>query len=570
LVGVSQPEVLFFPENEPRLVNVFIEMPLGTDIDETDKVTRYLEKQIDEILESRISETAPEAGTPYSAAVKAVIANVGKGTADPSDPFGGGGSSGTPHKARIQVEFEEYTERSGVNTTEIFKTLMEDLDVSEFPNTVIVVGKDASGPPAGKPINIEVSGEDFQTLIAQAKVIENMVKKSGVEGVEQLKTDLEQGKPELVVVPDYKKAEGLGINARTIALTLRTALYGSEASKFKDGDDDYPINVRLKESERNDIASLMNQMVTFRSQSTGRIVQVPINAIASVESAYSFGSIKRKDYENVITIFSNVVQGYNPTQVNNELKAALADVKLLDGYAFKFTGEQESQEKEMAFLSQALMIAMFLILLIIVAQFNRISAPVIILTSVILSTIGVFLGLVVFNMSFIIIMTMIGIISLAGIVVNNAIVLIDYSVYLIDNKKIELGLDSKDRIPKKFLVELLVQAGKTRLRPVLLTAITTVLGLIPLAIGLNIDFFGLFETYDPNFYIGGENVIFWGPMSWTIIFGITFATFLTLIVVPVMFLGVERLKYYIYTDSNFRSFLKKYEDNPAKAYELKK
>jgi multidrug efflux pump len=235
----------------------------------------------------------------------------------------------------------------------------------------------------------------------------------------------------------------------------------------------------------------------------------------------------------------------------------LMDVQMKDGYTYKFTGEQESQEKEMAFLSMALLIALFLILLIIVMQFNRISTPIIIMSSVVLSTIGVFLGLVIFNMDFVIIMTMIGIISLAGIVVNNAIVLLDYSIYLSDIKKTELGLEETDRLPKKYLVEVLVNAGKTRLRPVLLTAITTVLGLIPLAIGLNVDFFGLFTKYDPNIYVGGENVIFWGPMSWTIIYGITFATFLTLVIVPVMFLGVERLKYYIYTTKEQRAELDK-------------
>jgi len=477
--------------------------------------------------------------------VKAIIANTGKGTSDPSDPFGGTGQS-TPHKARVTIEFKEFIDREGISTAEIQKTITDNLDVSEFSNAVIVIDKDASGPPAGKPINIEVTGEDFQTLIQQAEIIQNKIKKSGIEGIEQLKSDLEEGKPELIVDIDNAKAEKLGINTQQVAMTLRTALYGREVSKYKDGDDDYPIQLRIKEEDRNNISSLMNQMVTFRSQSNGQIVQVPINAIADIKPAYSFGSIKRKNHKKVITIFSNVLQGYNANLVNAQLKELLADVKLKDGYNFKFTGEQESQEKEMKFLVSALLIAMFLILLIIVAQFNRISAPIIILTSVLLSTIGVFIGLVTFNMSFVIIMTMIGIISLAGIVVNNAIVLLDYTILLQENKKKELNLSEGERLSKKHIIETLIQAGKTRLRPVLLTAITTVLGLIPLAIGLNIDFFGLFTDYAPNFYIGGENKMFWGPMAWTIIFGVTFATFLTLIIVPVMYLGVERLKFYIY------------------------
>lgn len=547
LVGIAKPKVEFFPDNEPRLINVFVEMPLGTEIEESNKIALALEDQINEMLDTATALVSDEPNVKYRQIVKAVIANVGKGTSDASDPFSGGNNTATPHKARITVEFVDYINRLGINTMEVQKLITDHLDITDFPNAVLVVDKDASGPPAGKPVNIEVSGDDFQTLIAQSQKVQDAIKASGVKGVEQLKSDLEQGKPEFIIDIDNAKAERLGVNTRTVALTLRTALFGREVSKYKDGDDDYPIQLRIKEEDRNNISSLMNQMITFRSQSSGQIVQVPINSIASIKPAYSFGSIRRKDYKKVITIYSNVLQGFNKTEVNNELKSALADLKLRDGYQFKFTGEQESQEKEMSFLSMALLLALFLILLIIVAQFNRISTPIIILTSVLLSTIGVFLGLVAFNMSFVIIMTMIGIISLAGIVVNNAIVLLDYSIYLMDEKKQELGMADQARLPRKLMVDLLVKAGKTRLRPVLLTAITTVLGLVPLAIGLNIDFFGLFTHYDPNVYIGGENVVFWGPMSWTIIFGITFATFLTLVIVPVMFLGVERLKYYLYT-----------------------
>ena len=288
----------------------------------------------------------------------------------------------------------------------------------------------------------------------------------------------------------------------------------------------------------------MNQPITFRDPASGKIKQIPINSIATMENSYSLGSIRRKNLDRVVTLYSNVVDGYNANDINVQIKELLADHTMPHGYTFKFTGEQEEQAKEMSLLISALALALFLILMIIVGQFNRVSSPIVIMFSVIFSTIGVFLGLVIFQMDFIIIMTMIGIISLAGIVVNNAIVLLDYTILLMDRKKAELG--SEARLGKEDLVESIVRSGKTRLRPVLLTAITTVLGLIPLAIGFNIDFFGLFASYEPDIYIGGENVLFWGPMSWTIIFGITFATFLTLIVVPVMFLGLERMKYYFY------------------------
>ena len=284
----------------------------------------------------------------------------------------------------------------------------------------------------------------------------------------------------------------------------------------------------------------MNQNVTFRSQSDGQIKQVPISAIAKVEYQPAFASVKRKDLERVVSITSNVIDGYNANEIVQSIKELLADHKMPEGYALKFTGEQEEQAKEMAFLSVALAIAVFLILLIIVAQFNRVSAPAIIIFSVILSTTGVFIGLVSFSMNFVIIMTMMGIISLAGIVVNNAIVLLDYSILLKD-RKLE-GMTDKTLFSKSDLIECVVMAGKTRLRPVLLTAITTVLGLVPLAIGLNIDFFELFISYDANISIGSENTIFWGPMSWTIIFGITFATFMTLIIVPILFMLFERMK----------------------------
>jgi len=272
----------------------------------------------------------------------------------------------------------------------------------------------------------------------------------------------------------------------------------------------------------------------------GKIRKIPISAVATARMNSTYGSVRRKYLDRVITLYSNVLEDYNPTEVNDELKVLLAEkYDVPQGYQVLFTGEQEKQAEEMAFLSTALLMALFMIFLIIVAQFNKVSAPVIILFSVILSTIGVFLGLVIFQMDFIIIMTMIGIISLAGIVVNNAIVLLDYTDLTKNRMKAEKGSDD---LSIEEIKTAIVESGKTRLRPVLLTAITTVLGLIPLAIGLNIDFFGLFTDYAPNIWIGGDNVMFWGPMSWTIIFGISFATFFTLVIVPVMYLLVDKIK----------------------------
>ena len=296
---------------------------------------------------------------------------------------------------------------------------------------------------------------------------------------------------------------------------------------------DYEIQLRLADQYRYDVDALMNKSITFRDQTSGKMHQVPISSVANAELSTTYGSVKRKDLDRVVSISSNVLNGYNPTEINNQIKVLLADFEMPPGYYYKFGGEQEEQAQEMEFLSGALLLAVFLIFLIIVSQFNKITTPFIIMTSVLLSTIGVFLGLVIFNMDFVVIMTMIGIISLAGIVVNNAIVLIDFIELSRARKREQQG---GELLPFEEVIQSIIEAGKTRLRPVLLTAITTILGLIPLAVGINIDFIGLFSSYNPNFYMGGDNVIFWGPMSWTIIFGLTFATFLTLIIVPIMYL----------------------------------
>jgi multidrug efflux pump subunit AcrB len=296
----------------------------------------------------------------------------------------------------------------------------------------------------------------------------------------------------------------------------------------------------------------MNQLITFRSQSTGQIVQVPISAVASLENSTTFSAVKRKDMKRMITITSNILSGHNPTEVNNEIKTLMEKYKLPDDISLAFTGEQEEQAKEMAFLSRALMIALMIIFLIIVWQFNSIATPLIISTSVLLSMIGVLMGLITFRMEFVILMTMIGIISLAGVVVNNAIVLIDYTNLVLKRRVTDAGLDGEAVGSEEHLFESVVEGGKTRLRPVLLTAITTILGLFPLAFGINIDFIKLFTEFNPDFYTGGDNSAFWGPMAWTVIFGLTFATFLTLIVVPIM--------YYFLKNAQLKKELKRSEN----------
>jgi multidrug efflux pump subunit AcrB len=521
LLGIRSPKVLFFPDNEPKYVNVFIEFPIGADIQETNAFTRQIEDKVIESIK------------PFEAAVESVIANVGAGTGDPND-MSSIGQAESPNKARITVNFVDFKYRQGISTIKVMEALRA--QVGGYPGVAVTVEKNADGPPTGKAITIELIGDNLEELITQADKMKNYINATGIQGIEKLKTDIETGKPELLVDIDREKARRFGLSTFSVANEVRTSLFGKEISKYKEGEDDYKVQLRLDDKYRYNVDALMNKNITYRNQTNGRIVQVPISSVAKAELSSTYGSVKRKDLKRQVTIASNVLTGYNPTEVNNQIKAALDNYKLPAGYEYKFGGEQEKQAEEMAFLSNALLLAVFLIFLIIVAQFNKLTAPLIIMTSVLFSTIGVFLGLVIFNMEFVIIMTMIGIISLAGVVVNNAIVLLDFVELKKKRKREETGTD----LTIKEVVESITEAGKTRLRPVLLTAITTVLGLIPLAVGINIDFIKLFNVYDPDFYIGGDSVMFWAPLSWTIIFGLTFATFLTLVIVPVMYLITEK------------------------------
>ncbi|MDP3313620.1 efflux RND transporter permease subunit [Lutibacter sp.] len=529
LFGIFPPKVLFFPETPPKQVYVYLEYPIGTDIEATNKLSKEIEAKIQNHLKKY--EVNGE-----NTLITSVIGQVGEGTSDPNQGQQGGT---TPNKARITVDFVKFMDREGISTDDVLIEIRE--LVQEFPGVNITVDRPADGPPTGAPINIEVSGDDYEELLASAEDIKQFINNSNILGIEELKLDVEQGKPELPIIIDRLKARSLNVSTGQVGDVLRTSLFGKEISTFKDGEDDYPINIRLSNKYRYNIDALINQKITFRNQSDGKIVQVPISAIAHAEKSSTFSAVKRKDLNRVITIFSNVVENYNATDINAQIQKALENYHLPKNISLSFTGEQETQAKEMAFLSKALLIAVFLIFLILVGQFNSTSTPIIISLTVVLSLIGVLFGLIIFRMEFVIMMTMIGIISLAGIVVNNAIVLIDYTNLIMERKRVEFGLEA-GTFTKELIYESIVEGGKTRLRPVLLTAITTILGLLPLAIGINLNFMTLFTEFDPQFYIGGENVAFWGPMSWTIIFGLTFATFLTLIIVPVMYSMLNNLK----------------------------
>ncbi len=532
LFGLIQPEVLFFPENQPKQVITYIEYPEGTDIEKTNELTKKVEQRIFDVIKKYEDEGG------YNFMVESAISQVGEGA---GNPMTNGGQQGEmPNRGKVTLVMREFKKRRGVPSSQVLSEVRE--AVKGFPGVSIIVEKDAAGPPSGYPINIELQGEDYEKMLAQAEDLRSYIQNLSISGIEELKIDVNKSKPELDVRVDRRKAGQLGVSTAQVGQTLRRAIYGEEVSTYKEGDDDYEVNVRLNDKYRYDENALFNQPVTFRDQNTGNLVQVPISSLVETDVASSFSSINRKDLKRVITIYSNVLEGYNGNEIVEQLKAELRNYKLPEGMNMKFTGEQEEQAENMSFLLKALLIAIGGILLILVAQFNSVSKPLIIIMAVVLSLVGVFLGLIIFQMDFVIIMTMMGIISLAGIVVNNAIVLIDYTQILIDRKKVELGLENDEMLTRAQYFDCIVRGGESRLRPVLLTAITTVLGLIPLAVGLNIDFFGLITDYDPGIYIGGDNVIFWGPLAWTVIFGLTFATFLTLVVVPVMFYLVNRGK----------------------------
>jgi multidrug efflux pump len=533
LVRIAKPNVLFFPENEPNQIMVYLEYPEGTNIKKTNALSKEIEQKVLKVVEKYQDKNE-------NFMVETAIAQVGRGSGNPQTE--GGATNDMPHRGKVVLSMKDFKYRKGVKSSDVLEEVRS--AVQDYAGVSIIVEKERNGPPAGYPISIELSGEDYSLLLKEAEKMKDFIDSKNVAGVEQLKIDVNKIKPGMSIKVDVDKAGLMGVSSAQVGMTLRRAIYGEKASVYKEGKDDYEVNVRLKEEQRNDENAVFNQPLTFRDQSTGRIVQIPISSMVSSDNTYSFNTIKRKNLKRVITIYSNVTGDFNGNDVLANIQKELQNYKVDEKASYKFTGEQEKQAENMSFLIKALLIALGGIVLILVAQFNSVSKPAIIMIAVLLSFAGVFLGMVFFKNDFVIIMTMMGIISLAGIVVNNAIVLIDYTQLLIDRKTKEIEEKGNQTLSVQDYFEAVVEAGRSRLRPVLLTAITTVLGLIPLAIGFNIDFFSLFISYDPKIYIGGDNVMFWGPLAKTVIYGLTFATFLTLVIVPLMYfvLNKSRIK----------------------------
>ena len=372
------------------------------------------------------------------------------------------------------------------------------------------------------------------------------INEKNIAGIDELKIDVNKDKPTMRVTIDRKKAGELGVSAAQVGQQLRNSIFGAKAGVYKEGGDDFDIYVRFNEENRYNTSALFNQNITFRDN-TGKLKDIPLSTLVKFENNSGFSAIKHKSTKRVVTVYSALAPGYTDagaivTQVQNEMKSYEG---LPENIKIDYTGQIEEQNKQMAFLMGAFFTGLLLIFFILIFQFNSVSKPAIIMMAIFLSFIGVFGGIVITGSAFVIMMTMVGIISLAGIVVNNGVVLLDYAQLLVDRKKNELDIDMDDYLEVDDLFESIVKAGKARLRPVLLTAITTILGLIPLAIGLNINFFTLFSDFNPNIYMGGDNVVFWGPLAWTVIYGLLVATFLTLIFVPVMFFLTMKFKMWL-------------------------
>ncbi len=483
LYGFFGQGVEFFPKVDPAQIMIEVTAPTGTRLEESDRIVNEIERQMPKFQQD----------------VTSYVANVGtEGSGGFS--FGGGSS---PHISWVTIEFVDRQERHQSS-----KKTMQEIrhDVERIPGARIEVQEPDVGPPTGPPVNVEISGDDFKVLGELAAAVRREIK--NIPGLVDLKDDFDQGRPELKVRIDRKKAAIYGVNTADIAATIRTAIYGTEASDYRVGEDEYDITVRLKKSARNRLNVLENLTVFYEG------THIPLISLVDFEYAGGLTAIKRKDLKRVVTVSANV-EGRLANDVLKDVQATIAGMAFPPGYMVQYTGENKEQEESQQFLSRAFMVALFLIFLVLVYEFNSAAIPFTIMVSVILSLIGVFFGLMVLRMPFGILMTGIGVISLAGVVVNNAIVLIDYTQQLR-----ERGLAK---------MEAIIEAGKTRLRPVMLTAITTIVGLIPLSTGLNFDFFKF------RFDIGGESSQWWGPMGVAVIFGLAVATFLTLVIVPVVY-----------------------------------
>ena len=514
--GIRKPPVVFFPNGDPNFIYTFVRMPIGTDQRVTDSITRIVEERVI----NAIGIDNP--------VVESVISNVAIGASD--NPFDAG-TQATPHLGKVSVAFVKFSEREGQSTRAFMDEIRE--AVKGIRGAEISVNSEANGPPTGKPVNIEVAADDFELLVKTADQLQRFLVSQEVPGVEELKSDFQSDKPEIVINIDREKANREGISTGQIGQAISTAVYGYEISRFRDANDDYPIQLRIREDQRNDANTLINIPITYRDMGMGGVVrQVPLSSIATIEYSNSFAGIKRIDQKRVVSLSSNVLASHNENAVVADIQERLKAFDVPDGVTVEMTGAQEDQAETSSFLALAFGLAGALMFMILVVQFNSISKPLIILSEIVFSIVGVLIGFSLFKMEISIIMTGVGIMALAGLVVRNGILMVEFTELL-----------RSQGLP---LYQSIIEAAKTRMTPVLLTTIAATIGLIPLAVGFNIDFVTLFTDFNPQIYFGGDNVAFWGPLSWTMIFGLLFGTLLTLVLVPVLYLLAAKLKERIY------------------------
>ena len=510
--------IVFFPKADPNQIFVYLKLPVGTSVEYTDSIVQVLEKRVNKVLGVDAGKKNP--------VVESIISNIAIGASDPAS----GDRSTRSELGRIQISFVEFEKRHGVSTKPYLDQVRAEM--KGIPGAEISVDQETGGPPTDPPINIEIASEDFDGLVKTAVNLKNYLDSIQIPGVEELKMDVDLNNPEITLTVDRERALIQGVSSAQIGQAIRTGLFGKEVSKIKEGKDEFKIQLRNNEMQRKDLSNLLNMRVSFRDMAVGGAVKnIPISSLVKIEPTSTLGSVKRKNQKRLITLRSNILttKGYNATAVNLIITKYLdAFPKKTDGVTIKQTGEVEQQAETVTFLAIALVIALMIILFVLVIQFNSVSKPIIILTEIIFSVIGVLLGFSITGMEVSGLMTGLGIVGLAGIVVKNGILVIEFADVLRSR-----GIKTREAV---------IQAGKTRIIPVLLTALAAILAFIPIAVGFNINFITLFSELNPHIFFGGDNVAFWKPLSWTIIFGLAFAFFMTLIIVPAMYLIAERLK----------------------------
>ena len=503
IAGIVKPTVLFFPNNDPNNIYVYIKMPGGTHQNVTDSITNIAEQRVYKALGR------------HNPDIESIISNVTIGAEEE-----GFTSTGNPfNRGKVSINFVERKQRTtGITTTRYMDIIRK--EVADIPGAEITVDKNRNGPPTGKAINIEITSENLTNLVTDAFAFKEHLESLHISGIENLKTDFEMNSPEIMIQIDRDRAQRLGLSTGQIGLEIRTALYGKEVSKLKQDEDEYPIMLRYDKVTRDNINALVNLEITYRDNS-GQLRSIPLSTVARIDYTSSYAGIKRLNQKRIITVYSNVLSGYSANDIVPVINREALKFQLHEGTNIKLTGEQEDQAETATFLMKAMIIALGAIFFILITQFGSVSKSLIILSEVIFSIIGVLLGVMLFHMNLVIMMTGLGIVALGGIVVRNGILIVEF----IDTKK-------KEGMPTRRAI---IEGGKTRITPVILTATATMLGLVPLAVGMNINFTTLFTHLNPHIYFGGDNVAFWGPLAWSIIFGLSFATFLTLMFVPALY-----------------------------------